>query len=118
MRVRLETAGGYVGLPRVAELDTDEVPSLDVGAVLAALSESEGGPPAPPSGPQPRYRLTVYGDGGAPRVVELSGAGSAARGPAAADRTAVAGAPGRLIVSRWSASTAPTSRRPTPAPAR
>ncbi len=70
MRVRLETAGGYVGLPRVAELDTDEVPSLDVGAVLAALSESEGGPPPPP-GPQPRYRLTVYGDG-APRVVELT----------------------------------------------
>ncbi|MGZ4611865.1 MAG: protealysin inhibitor emfourin [Kineosporiaceae bacterium] len=70
MRVRLETAGGYVGLPRVAELDTDEVPSLDVGAVLAALSECEGGPPPP--GPQPRYRLTVYGDGGAPRVVELT----------------------------------------------
>lgn len=71
MRVRLETAGGYVGLPRVAELDTDDVPSLDVRAALAALSDSEGGSPAPPPDPQPRYRLTVYGDGGAPRVVEL-----------------------------------------------
>jgi hypothetical protein len=68
MRVRLETSGGYAGLARVAEVDTDELTSVDVDAALHALAEPAAAPP--PTGPQPRYRLTVFRADGT-HVVEL-----------------------------------------------
>jgi hypothetical protein len=70
LRVRLETSGGYAGLQRTADLDTDDLSSVDLAAALNALQEAAAVPPAAP-GPQPRYRLTVFRPGG-PLIAELS----------------------------------------------
>ncbi len=71
MRVLLESSGGFTGLRMRSSLDTEELPPEQAADAVRALEKLALMPPALPSAPLPRYRLTITRDTG-PQVVELA----------------------------------------------